>query len=152
MQYDQLMISMAHQLGLQRTLCNPWRSFCTYSSLSSPLHWVHEPAPLQLTALTNQSAGDLQQAPSRKGTERWMSYVFFSGTNDRIYPNPNSMASSTREVIFPLYLSLMRPHLKHYIQFWALHYKKDLEVLDNEVLERVQIRATKMVKGLENKC
>jgi len=81
-----------------------------------------------------------------------MSYVFFSGTNDRIYPNPNSMASSTREVIFPLYLSLMRPHLKHYIQFWALHYKKDLEVLDNEVLERVQIRATKMVKGLENKC
>ena len=53
--------------------------------------------------------------------------------------------NKTASIILPLYKSMVQPHSVYCIQFWSPHLKKDIIQL-----EKMQKKATKMIKGLEH--
>jgi len=57
----------------------------------------------------------------------------------------SNMASRSKQGILPLCSALLRAHLESCIQLWSPQHKKDMELL-----ERVQRRATKMIRGMEH--
>ena len=52
----------------------------------------------------------------------------------------------SKEVVLPLYNSLVRPHLEYAVQFWSPQLRKDIDRL-----ERIQERATKLIYNVRHK-
>jgi len=50
------------------------------------------------------------------------------------------------KIMLNLYKTLVRPHVEYCVRAWSPYYKKD-----KELLEKVQRRFTKMIKGMKGK-
>ena len=56
-----------------------------------------------------------------------------------------TIISRDRRILLSLYKTLVRPHLEYCSPAWSPHYKKD-----EQLLERVQHRFTRMLPGLKS--
>ena len=66
-------------------------------------------------------------------------------TNGILGCTKRKTGSREREVIIHLYSALLRFHLEHCVQAWALHNRNNAELL-----EGIQRRATEMTSGLRH--
>lgn len=64
-------------------------------------------------------------------------------TNEMLGCINKSITRRDKKVIFLIYSTLIKPQVEYCAQFWSPLYKKDVDRL-----EKVQRKATEMIKGL----
>ena len=67
------------------------------------------------------------------------------GYIQRLYLIHDRCPQQYKELILPLYKSLVRPHLEHAVQFWSPNSRRD-----TDKIEKIQRRATKMIPEIRN--
>ncbi|GAB0204649.1 mitochondrial enolase superfamily member 1 [Grus japonensis] len=88
---------------------------------------------------------DLGVLIDEKLSMTWQCTLAAQKANHVLGCTKRGVTSRSREVILPLYSGLVRPHLEYCIQLWGPQYRRDMELL-----ERVQRRAMKLIRGLEH--
>ncbi|GAB0190689.1 cAMP-dependent protein kinase inhibitor alpha [Grus japonensis] len=73
---------------------------------------------------------DLGVLVDEKLNVTWQSVLAAQKANCILGCIKRCVTSRSREVILPLCSALMRPHLECCVQFWALQYKRDMELLE----------------------
>ena len=84
-----------------------------------------------LRIITTKNLKNKQRKAAKLPTEYWGSLPAISGTK--------------KKLILPLYKSIVRPHLKHAMQFCSPHLRRDIDKI-----EKIQRRATKMIPEIRN--
>ena len=83
--------------------------------------------------VTNTLKFDRQCAESYKTANKVLGFIY------------RNFEYKSKDIILPLYKSLVRPHLEYAVQFWCPYYQKDIDLM-----ERVQRRATKLIPDMRN--
>ena len=80
--------------------------------------------------LENSPEKDLGVSVDEIFNMNWQFALAAQKANCSLGYSKRSVTSRSKDMILPLYSTLVRPHLEYCVQFWSPQHKKDMELLE----------------------